>query len=168
MEIVPNRTSPPALLLRESFRDGDQIRKRTLAHRSHGEPARVEALRRALRGACDPLTSGDPICGPVFGVLSALQHLADDLGLTGVWGRRRPGQLRLCLTLARVAHPGSRLSAVRWAPPHAVREVLGVGGFDADDLSRPLDAVAQRQDPVEQALSRRSVHRQGRTPGVLL
>src|SRR3989442_8423195 len=105
------------------------------------EPARVEALRRALRGAFDHLTGGDPICGPVFGVLYALKHVADDLGITGVLGRRRPGKLSLFLTLARVAHQGSRLSAVRWAQQHAVREVLGVGGFDEDDLYRTLDAV---------------------------
>src|SRR5262249_14445052 len=87
IEIVPNRTSPPAILLRESFRDGGQIRKRTLANLSHWEPARVEALRRTLRGDFDHLTGGDPICGPVFGVLYALKHVADDLGLTGVLGR---------------------------------------------------------------------------------
>src|SRR5262249_48359458 len=61
IETVPNRTSPPAILLRESLRDGDQIRKRTLANLSQWEPARVEALRRALRGDFDPLTGGDPI-----------------------------------------------------------------------------------------------------------
>ena len=168
IEIVPNRTSPPAILLRESFRDGDQIRKRTLANLSHWEPARVEALRRALRGEFDHLTGGDPICGPVFGVLYALKHVADDLGLTRVLGRTRTGKLGLFLTLARVAHQGSRLSAVRWAQQHAVREVLGVGGFDEDDLYRTLDAVAQRQDQVEQALYRRYVHRQGRQPVVFL
>ena len=83
-------------------------------------------------------------------------------------GRTRTGQLGLFLTLARVAHPGSRLSAVRWAQQHAGREVLGVGGFDEDDLYRTLDAVAQRQDQIEQALYRRYVYRQGRTPVVFL
>jgi transposase len=168
IETVPNRTSPPAILLRESFRDGNQIRKRTLANLSHWEPARVEALRRALRGDFDHLTGGDPICGPVFGVLYALKHVADDLGLTRVLGRTRTGKLGLFLTLARVAHQGSRLSAGRWAQQHAVREVLGVGGFDEDDLSRTLDAVAQRQEQVEQALYQRYVHRQGRKPVVFL
>jgi len=168
IETVPNRTSPPAILLRESFRDGDQIRKRTLANLSHWEPARVEALRRALRGDFDHLTGGDPICGPVFGVLYALKHVADDLGLTRVLGRTRTGKLGLFLTLARVAHQGSRLSAVRWAQQHAVREVLGVGGFDEDDLYRTLDAVAQRQEQVEQALYQRYVHRQGHKPVVFL
>jgi transposase len=168
IETVPNRTSPPAILLRESFRDGDQIRKRTLANLSHWEPARVEALRRALRGDFDHLTGGDPICGPVFGVLYALKHVADALGITGVLGRTRTGKLGLFLTLARVAHQGSRLSAVRWAQQHAVREVVGVGGFDEDDLYQTLDAVAQRQDQIEQALYQRYVHRQGRQPVVFL
>jgi hypothetical protein len=168
IEIGPNRTSPPAILLRESFRDGDQIRKRTLANLSQWEPARVEALRRALRGEFDHLTGGDPICGPVFGVLYALKHVADDLGIPSVLGRTRTGKLGLFLTLARVAHQGSRLSAVRWAQQHAVREVLGVGGFDEDDLSRTLDTVARRQDHVEQALYRRYVHRPGRQPVVFL
>jgi hypothetical protein len=69
IEIVPNRSSPPAILLRESLRDGGQIRTRPLANLSHGEPARVEALRRALGGDFAHLTGGDPLCGPVFGVL---------------------------------------------------------------------------------------------------
>jgi len=168
IETVPNRTSPPAILLRESFRDGDQIRKRTLANLSQWEPARVEALRRALRGDFDHLTGGDPICGPVFGVLYALKHVAADLGLPRVLGRTRTGKLSLFLTLARVAHQGSRLSAVRWAQQHAVREVLGVSRFDEDDLYHTLDAVAQRQDQVEQALYQRYVHHQGRQPVVFL
>src|SRR5262249_18132403 len=134
IEIVPNRTSPPAILLRESFRDGDQIRKRTLANLSHWEPARVEALRRALRGEFDHLTGGDPICGPVFGVLYALQYVADDLGITGVLGRTRTGKLSLFLTLARVAHHGSRLLAVRWDRQPGGREVLGCGSFRADEI----------------------------------
>lgn len=93
--------------------------------------------------------------------------MADHLGSTGVLGRTRTGTLRWFLTLARVAPHGARLSAVRWAQQHAVREVVGVGPCDEDDLSRTLDAVAQRQDQIAQALSRRDVHRQGRTPVVL-
>src|SRR5262249_60371603 len=124
-------------------------RKRTLANLSHWEPTRVEALRRALRGDFDHLAGGDPICGPVFGVLYALKHVADDLGITGVLGRMQTGKLGLFLTLARVAHQGSRLSAVRWAQQHAVREVLGVGSFDEADLAQTLDAGAHQQDTIE-------------------
>src|SRR4029434_8407692 len=91
-----------------------------------------------------------------------------ELGITGVLGRMRTGKLGLFLTLARVAHQGSRLSAVRWAQQHAGHEVLGVGSFDEDDLYHTLDAVAQRQDHIEQALYRRYVQRQGRKPVVFL
>src|SRR5262245_55321534 len=115
IDVVPNRTSPPAILLRESVRDGTSIRKRTLANLSQWEPERVEALRRALRGDFDHLLPGEPTCGPSFGVLYALKQVADDLGLSQVLGRTRSGKLALFLTLARVAHRGSRLSAVRWA-----------------------------------------------------
>src|SRR3989475_11636638 len=151
IEIVPNRTSPPAILLRESFRDGDQFRKRSLATLSHWEPARVEALRRALRGEFDHLPGGDPLCGPVFGVLYALKYVADDLGITGVLGRTRTGKLSLFLTLARVAHQGSRLSAARRAQQHAAREVFGVGRIGEGGPSRPLASGTPAEDQSQPA-----------------
>src|SRR6516165_2637310 len=86
IDVVPNRHSPPAILLRESVRDGTTIRKRTLANLSQWEPVRVEALRRALRGEFDQLPLGEPTCGPVFGTLYALKHVADDLGITRALG----------------------------------------------------------------------------------
>ena len=55
VERVPNRNSPPAILLRESFRDGDKIRKRTLANLSQWPAAKIEALRRVLRDEAPPL-----------------------------------------------------------------------------------------------------------------
>jgi transposase len=168
IDVVPNRHSPPAILLRESVRDGATIRKRTLANLSQWEPARIDALRRALRGDFDHLPSGEPTCGPVFGVLYALKQVADDLGITGTLGHTRTGKLALFLTLARVAHQGSRLSAVRWAQQHAVSEVLGLSPFDEDDLYATLDALAQRQERLEQRLYRRYVARRGSKPLLFL
>jgi len=49
VERVPNHHSPPAILLRESYRDGDKVKKRTLANLSHWPAAKIEALRRVLR-----------------------------------------------------------------------------------------------------------------------
>src|SRR5499427_10195575 len=168
IDIVPNRHSPPAILLRESVRDGTTIRKRTLANLSQWEPGRVEVLRRALRGEFDHLPPGEPTCGPVFGVLYALKQVAEDLGLPQVLGRTRRGKLALFLILARVAHRGSRLSAVRWAQQHAVGEVLGLSDFDEDDLYATLDILAQRQDRLEQRLYRRYVARRGSPPVLFL
>ena len=63
--------------------------------------------------------------------------------------------------LARVAHQGSRLSAVRWAEDQAVGEVLGLGKFDEDDLYAALDDLAARQERMEKALYRRYRARRG-------
>jgi hypothetical protein len=67
---VPNRHSPPAMLLRESFREGGKVRTRTLANLTAWAPERIAALRRALQGEFDGL-SGDltPTCGAMFAVL---------------------------------------------------------------------------------------------------
>src|ERR1700747_2014396 len=131
---VPNRTSPPAILLRESFRDGGKVRTRTLANLTSWAPERIDALRRALKGEFAGL-SGDlpPTCGPIFAVLCVLKQFVDRLGLTRVLGKERLAKLALFLVLVRVAAQGSRLSAGRWGANHAMAEPLGLGRFDEDD-----------------------------------
>jgi len=132
---VPNRHSPPAILLRESFRDGDKVRTRTLANLTSWAPERIEALRRALKGEFDGLT-GDlqPVCGPIFAVLFVLKQLAERVGLLPVLGTERWAKLVLFLVLARVAAQGARLSAVRWAAHHAVAETLVQPGGNNDSF----------------------------------
>src|SRR5574341_1392934 len=166
---VPNRHSPPAILLRESFRDGGKVRTRTLANLTSWAPERIDALRRALKGEFDGLT-GDlqPVCGPVFAVLFVLKKLAERVGLLRVLGTERWAKLVLFLLLARVAMQGSRLSAVRWAAHHAVAETLGLGRFDEDDLYKALDRLAEEQERIENALSRRTVRQRGGAPTVVL
>ena len=167
IDTIPNRKSPPAVLLRESVRQGQRIRKRTLANLSHWHPSRVEALRHALRGDFDHFTV-DPTCGTVFGLLAALKQMADQLGLTGALGKSRWGKLALFLVLARVAHQGSRLSAVRWAKNHAVAEVLGLSSFDENDLYAALDDRCRRQESIEQTLYRQYRQRRGQPPTLFL
>ena len=120
---IPNRKSPPAILLRESFRKNGKVKNRTLANLSHWDPARIEALRRALRGDFDHVEPCEAALGPIFGMLYVLKQIAEALGIAGVLGNTRLAKLGLFLILARVAHQGSRLSAVRWAADHAVSEV---------------------------------------------
>jgi hypothetical protein len=112
--------------LRASFRDGDKVRTRTLAHLTSWAPERLDALRRALKGEFDGFTGEpQPVGGPIFAVLIALKQLAERVGLLQVLGPERWAQLVLFLILARVAAQGSRLSAVRWATPHAVARRSG-------------------------------------------
>jgi transposase len=166
---VPNRNSPPAILLRESFRRNGKVLTRTLANLTHWSPQRTEALRRALKGQFDGLSDQlQPTCGPVFGVLFALKQIADRVGLSQVLGKERLAKLALFLILARVANQGSRLSAVRWAQSHAVAETLGLDRFDEEDLYGALDWLAQRQEPIEKKLYRLYRNKQGGPPTVVL
>ena len=167
---VPNRHSPPAILLRESFREGGKVRTRTLANLTSWAPERIEALRRTLKGEFDGLIRGPGA------------HLRPDLcrPVRAETTRRSPGACRACsarsvsaklalfLVLARIAAQGSRLSAVRWADQHAVAETLGLGRFDEDDLYEALDALALRQEHIEDALYRVARQQMGRSPTVVL
>src|SRR5436189_6064373 len=97
VEVIPNRSSPPAILLRESYRDGDKIRKRTLANLSSWPAAKIEALRRVLRN--------DPVAAPMdpqrLRVVRSFPHghVAAALGLLGK------------LRVDRILSPGGRVSA---------------------------------------------------------
>lgn len=165
---IPNRNSPPAILLREGYREGNKVKNRTLANLTHWPAERIEALRKALRGDFDGVAAGDPQCGAIFGVLFALKQLADQLGITAALQYTEPARLALFLVLARIAHGGSRLSSVRWARQHAAQDILGLPVFDEDDLYAALDWLAAHQDKIEQRLFQTHVARTGRKPVLML
>jgi len=164
---VPNRNSPPAILLREAYRENGTVKNRTLANLTHWQPARVDALRRALKGEFDGL-SRDSTSGPIFGVLFALKHLADELGITQALGKSKEATQALFLVLARIAHGGSRLSAVRWAQQQAVEDLLGLAAFDEEDLYAALNWLAKEQTRIENRLYQTYVKRRGQAPVLVL
>jgi transposase len=166
---IPNRGSPPALLLREGYREGKQVKTRTLANLTHWPAARIEALRRCLKGEFDALgTTSEPVSDRIFAVLFVLKEIAQRLGITSALGTQPLAKLALLLILARVAHQGSRLSAVRWVEEHAVAEILGITQFDEDDLYAALDWLAEHQDQIENRLYRTHIHRVGKPPVLVL
>lgn len=166
---IPNRGSPPALLLREGYREGQQVKTRTLANLTHWPAARVEALRRCLKGEFDAVgATGEPVSDRIFAVLFVLKEVARRAGITSALGSQPLAKLALFLILARVAHQGSRLSAVRWAEAHAVAEVLGITQFDENDLYAALDWLAAHQDRIEHRLYRAYVRRVGQPPVLVL
>jgi len=164
---IPNRNSKPAILLRESYREGGKVRTRTIANLTRWAPERIAAMERLVKGEFDGW-SGEMTSGEIFGVLFALKQLADQVGLTRVLGTAPESKLNLFLILARIAHGGSRLSAVRWAQQHAVEDVLGLGGFDEDDLYAALDWLAGQQERIEKALYQAYVKRCGQPPVLVL
>jgi transposase len=164
---VPNRKSPPAILLRESYREGGKVCTRTIANLTNWPPERIAAMERLVKGEFDGW-AGEMTSGEVFGVLFALKQLADQVGITRVLGSAPESKLNLFLILARIAHGGSRLSAVRWAQQHAVGDVLGVDDFDEDDLYAALDWLASQQERIERELYQAYVKRQGESPVLVL
>jgi hypothetical protein len=157
------------MLLRASCRDGDKVRTRTLANLSSWAPERIDARRRALKGACAGFTGElQPVCGPLFAVLFALKQRAERVGLLPVLGSERWATRVLLLILARVAAQGARRSAVRWATQHAVAATLGLQPCDEDDRYEALDRLAEKQEPMADALSRRTVPQRGGAPTVVL
>jgi len=167
--VIPNRNSPPAILLREGYREGGKAKTRTLANITHWKPERIQALTRALKGEFDGLVGGDvdPITDRIYGVLFVLKELADRVGVTRALGKTPMGKLALFLVLARIADQGSRLSAVRWAEDHCVAEVLGLDEFDEEDLYRAMDWLAARQDKIEKKLYRAYAKKKG-SPNILV
>jgi len=97
-----------------------------------------------------------------------LGRFAKELGITAALGKSRLGKLALFLVLVRLAHQGSRLSAVRWAEDHAVAEVLGLSPFDEDELYAALDDLCARQEKIERALYQRYLRRRGAPPALFL
>jgi hypothetical protein len=140
----------------------DEPRKTTVVHRTLANLSLLPAgLVSLIEKWIDSEREGEPlqvgeapevIIGRAFGPLGAALALARELGIERVLGKSKLARLALFLVLARVLHRGSRLSAVRWADSQAVREALGLGKFDEDDLYAALDWLAQEQPRIEQEL----------------
>src|SRR5512144_1115329 len=160
---VPNRSSPPAVLLRESWREGGKVRTRTLANLSDWPEAKVEALRRVLRGetlvaATDRFTIERALPhGHVAAVLGVVRAGGLDR-LLPRWPERL-AKLALALIVARVVEPAAKLATARQlseaTAAHSLGAVLGLGAVDENELYRALDALGAAQPAIERALARR-------------
>jgi hypothetical protein len=161
---VPNRGSPPAVLLRESYRESGRVRNRTLANLSGWPEAKVDALARVLKGqqpaaaleGAFEVTRSLPH-GHVAAVLGTLRELGLEELIDPVWCRQR--DLVTAMAVAQVIEPDSKLAIARGlraqTATSSLGEVLGVTGCDEDDLYAAMDWLAARQEPVEDALAAR-------------
>ena len=164
IEAVPNRNSPPAILLRESYRHEGKVRKRTLCNLSDWSAAHVEGLRGVLKGGTvipaeqDALTVTRSL--PHGHVLAAL-GTARKIGLDRILGPdgNRCRDLVLALLIGRILGPVSKLAAARALSPatasSSLGEALGLGEVDDDELYAALDWLYLRQPAIETALAKR-------------
>jgi transposase len=164
IEAVPNRNSPPAVLLRETYRQDGKICKRTLCNLSHWPTAHIEGLRGVLKGGTVIPAEHD-----AFTVTRTLPHghvaaalgTARKIGLDRVLGPdgNRCRDLALVMIVGRILEPTSKLAAARALSPatasSSLGEVLGLGEVDDDELYAALDWLLERQPAIETVLARR-------------
>lgn len=164
IESVPNRNSPPAVLLRESYREGAKIKKRTIANLSDWPSELVEGLRTLLKGGTATPADRQSIIvrralphGHVAAVLGTLR----DIGLDRILGPagNRPRDLVIAMIVARLIAPASKLATARMLDPataaSSLGDVLGLGAVDEDELYAAVDWLGERQQAVEKALARK-------------
>src|SRR6266851_3509658 len=136
----PNGTVYRCVLLRQSSREGDKVKNRTLANLSHCPPQEVEAIRLALQHKDDLAVLSTFHTAPMHegrsvGAVWVIYDMARRLGIEAALGTDFAGKLALWQVIARVIDQGSRLSAVRLAQTHAACEILHITrGFDENDL----------------------------------
>jgi hypothetical protein len=165
IDVVPNRTSPPAVLLRESYRVGKQTKKRTLANLSALPPEAVEVLRRALRGQkLVPLEEAFQVeRGRAHGHVAAVLGTLRKLGLESLLSARpcRERDLAVGMIVARILDPASKLATARGLGAETAFSTLagelGLEEASVDELYAALDWLLERQDRIERKLAQREL-----------
>jgi hypothetical protein len=162
---VPNRGSPPAILLRESYREDGKVKNRTLANLSSWPEAKVEALARVLKGQPPPAADLDGAFeisrslphGHVAAVLGTARQLGLEELIDPAPSRHR--DLVLAMAVAQVIAPDSKLAIARGlrgqTAASSLGEILGLGSCDEDDLYAAMDYLQARQDAIQDALAAR-------------
>jgi transposase len=163
--VVPNRNSPPAVLLREGWREGKKTRQRTLANLSHWPPQKIETLRRLLRDETlvsphDLFTTRRTL---PHGHVEALLAMIRKLGLDSVIAAKRSPQRDLVvgMIVQRLIAPASKLATTRAWHTTTLAEELGVAEATEDALYEALDWLLERQERIEQKLARRHLEEGG-------
>src|SRR6266567_2156579 len=163
---IPNRNSPPAILLRESYREAGKVKTRTIANISHLRQAQIEALRGALSGTLSSTASPLPDSfrierarphGHVAAVLGCLRKLQLDAILDPQPSRQR--DLVVAMIVARIIDPASKLATARGLHSDTLHsslgELLALDSADETELYEAMDWLLPRQSRLEQKLAKR-------------
>jgi len=157
---IPNRNSPPAILLRESYREKGKVKSRTLANLSSLPPQSIAILRRSLKGenlvstdAFEIVEDGSPAHGHVDAVMTAMRRL--DFSRLISSRRSRQRDLVIAMVAARILEPKSKLATTAWWADTTLPEILDVHDADEDDLYDAMDWLLERQGRIENKLASR-------------
>jgi transposase len=179
MHVVTNKSAPKnskkiyqSVLLRESYREGGKVKKRTIANLSGCKPEEIAAIKLALKHKDDlaeigSLESVEIQEGLSVGAVWTVHQMAKRTGIEKSLGKEFAAKLAMWQVIARVIEQGSRLSAVRLAQTHAACDVLDIRrGCDENDLYDNLKWLADNQEKIEDALF--SVRRGKTKPEIFL
>jgi hypothetical protein len=165
IDLVPNRGSKPAILLRESIREGKRIRKRTIANLSALTLEQAEAIRCVLKGE-GLAPAGRLEClrslahGHVEAVLTAMRRLGFDKLIDGKPSRER--DLVVAMVAGRLLAPeASKLAMTHAWADTTLAEELGVADAHEDELYAAMDWLTARQDKIEKRLAKRHLKEGG-------
>ncbi len=164
IERVPNRNSPPAVLLRESYREGDQVKKRTLANLSKLSEDVVDNMKLALKGAKVSIEEGMPSNFEVIrslphGHVAAILETIKKLGLSQIISEQssRKKNLVLAMIIARIINPKSKLATCRGfnhqTCSNSLGQLLNLENAKSDELYEALDWLLERQSKIEEKLA---------------
>lgn len=159
IEIVPNRNSRPAILLREGWREGGRVRKRTVANLTDWPPAKIDALRRVLKD--EPLVNPQALFvverSWPHGHVELLLEMTRRIGLDRLLSAKpcRERNLVLALIIERLLHPASKLATTRLWHSTTLAEELEVADADVDEVYEALDWLLEQQSRIESKLAQR-------------
>ena len=157
---IPNRNSPPAILLRESYREKGKVKNRTLANLSSLPPQSIDILRRSLKGenlvstdAFEIVEDGSPAHGHVDAVITAMKRLDFSRLICSRSSRQR--DLVVAMVAARILEPKSKLATSVWWADTTLPEMLNVNDADEDDFYDAMDWLLEHQSHIEKKLAGR-------------
>ena len=164
IERVPNRNSPPAVLLRESYREGDRVKKRTIANLSSLPNDVIDNLKLALKGG----KTIENIEGAIeierslpHGHISAVLGTLKKIGLDKILGKEQPYLISLVISLivSRIVNPCSKLATSRnlnsETTDSSLGKIMGLENVKEDDLYQALDWLAENQERIENQLAQK-------------
>ena len=159
IDAVPNRTSRPTYLLRESYRQGKKVRKRTLANLSALSDEQIEAIRAVLSGAAvRPVEEiFEVVRSRPHGHVQAVRVAMQRLGFESLIASRGSAERdRVCaMVAARILAPHTKLATTRWWDTCTLAEEFGVSEADEDDLYAAMDWLLEHQEGIERKLASR-------------
>jgi transposase len=157
IDVVPNRGARPAYLLRESYREGARVRKRTLANLSSLSEAQILAIRAVLRGEpVSPLAGQfEAIASRAHGQVQAVRVAMQRLGLEALLAARpnRQRDLVSAMVAARIIAPHTKLATTRWWHTTTLAEDFGVQEASENDLYAAMDWLLSRQEAIQKKLA---------------